>query len=197
MYAHILLASGQAAAPDGAKLSADDGYVGHAHAAQPDGPGSALIAFYDTEDHALMGSAPTPDGSGSGASFDEVYEVSWTSPGRASEEQPSTIQLVFFDGPRDPAQLAVDSKASKAIKPAMDDVDGLVTHYALNRRDGGWVAMTLANSMDALHRAVETATSVSVEPADADAPSTRPDRVLDYSLTACSLPLVATSTRTV
>ncbi|MET0740219.1 MAG: hypothetical protein ABWZ26_01535 [Candidatus Nanopelagicales bacterium] len=194
MYARILLASDPAAAPDQAALSAEPGYAGHAYAMQPDGPGCALITFFDTEDQASSRNAAPSAGSGSAAGFDEVYEVSWMEPGSAQNESPATIQLVFFDGPRDPAQLAADSRLSEAIKPAMTDVVGLVAHYALNRRDGGWVAMTLATSFDALLRAAETATSVSVEPATTH--PTRPDRVLDYALSLSHLPLPATSSRT-
>jgi hypothetical protein len=186
MYAQIRLTSDPAAEPDPATLSVEPGYLGHLYAKQPDGPGCALITFFDTEDHAR-----SRDGSGTAASFDELYEVTWTETWSARHESPATIQLVFFDGPRDPAQLAGDSSVSAAIQPAMAEVAGLVAHYALNRGDGGWVAMTLATSFDALRRAEETAVSVSV--ASAGTNPVRPDRVLNYSLSTSNLPSMTTS----
>ncbi|MGW6932722.1 hypothetical protein ACWGE0_21885 [Lentzea sp. NPDC054927] len=90
-------------------------------------------------------------------------------------------QLIYFDRPRDPEQLAAaDFATEQRIKPAVASVPGNIRTYVLRRPDGAEVVVTLAETEQALADNQKAIMSTTLLPGEDPALLQGPDRVETY-----------------
>lgn len=87
-------------------------------------------------------------------------------------------QLVYFDRPRSPEQLAAEDFANhERIKPAAMAVPGNIRTYVLRRDDGSEIVVSLAETEQALIDTQKAIMSTTLLPGEDPALLTNPDRV--------------------
>lgn len=92
-------------------------------------------------------------------------------------------QLVHFDRPRSPEQLAAEDFANEhRIKPAVAQVPGNIRTYVLRRDDGSEVVVTLAETEQALIDGQKAIMSTTLLPGEDPALLQNPDRVEIYAV---------------
>lgn len=97
----------------------------------PSGQPAATFAVWQSERDAQAG-AP-------GAT---AWTVVDRAQGRSASEQPTAVQVTWFDGPRSPEQTAADQRAGRErIWPAVRDVEGLVDVFILVHPRAGMAAI--------------------------------------------------------
>ena len=90
-------------------------------------------------------------------------------------------QLIYFDGPRSPEQLAAeDFAATERIKPAVSAVPGTIRTYVLRRPDGAEIIVTLAETEQALLAGQDAIMGTSLLPGENPDLLPGPDRVEIY-----------------
>lgn len=90
-------------------------------------------------------------------------------------------QLVFFDRPRGPEQLAAEDFANEnRIRPAVAQVSGNIRTYVLRRDDGSEVVVCLAETEQALIDSQKVIMSTTLLPGEDPALLQDPDRVEIY-----------------
>lgn len=92
-------------------------------------------------------------------------------------------QLTYFDGPRNPEQLAAaDFAAEQRIRPAAESVPGNIRTYVLRRPDGAEVVVSLAESEQALIDTQKAIMSTTLLPGEDPALLRGADRVEIYAV---------------
>lgn len=90
-------------------------------------------------------------------------------------------QLIYFDGPRTPEQLAAaDFAVQERIKPAAGSVQGNITTYVLRRPDGTEVVVSIAESEQVLIDVQKAVMSTELLPGEDMALLPSPDRIEMY-----------------
>lgn len=90
-------------------------------------------------------------------------------------------QLIYFDGPRGPEQLAAaDFAARERITPAAMSVPGNIRTYVLRREDGSEVVLTIAESEQVLADTEKAIMSTRLLPGEDAALLPGADRVETY-----------------
>ena len=132
----------------------------------------------DAADRPVLELCLWPDEASARATGDEVWDVFAHLLGRSVGEQPTTAQLVRFDGPRDAAAVAASRRAGRErIWPAVRDLDGLVETLVLERPEGAELVLSFATSPEHFARAGERIMSTALLPGEDPALLTGPDRV--------------------
>lgn len=96
-------------------------------------------------------------------------------------------RLTYFDGPRSPEMVKASDRAGhERILPALTAQPEVraahVATYILRQPDGSEVVVAIAETEEALNRAVETIMSTELLPGEDPALLTDPDRVETYAV---------------
>jgi hypothetical protein len=144
------------------------------------------------EDDAATGSAAataveTPGGTR--VDLGRRYPVTARGSGRAATGPARYLQMTWFDGPRAPEWTATfDIAGTRRIWPAIREVPGVVASVVGVAQDGATVALTLAESVEALEEAVRRINATTPLPGEDAAQLTGPDRVEILRLLHAALP---------
>ena len=151
------------------------------------GPGT-VVALWDDERDAAPPAGPAGTVTlGSG----RPYEVDVRKAG-AGTGPPRYLQLLTFDGPRDAEwSAAFDRAGEHRIWPAVRDVPGIVEFLGGRSADGGRIAATAAESVEALEDAAKVVLSTELLPGEDPADLTGPDHFAILRLRHADLPVGA------
>lgn len=152
------------------------------------GPGT-VVALWDDERDA----AGAPAGPAGTVTIHpgREYEVDVRKAG-AGAGPAHYLQLLSFDGPRDAEWSAAFERAGEhRIWPAVRDVPGIVEFLGARRPDGGRVAVTAAESVEALEEAAKVVLSTELLPGEDPADLTGPDSLAVLRLLHADLPVGA------
>jgi hypothetical protein len=129
-----------------------------------------------------------------GAPADEIYEVRVAEDGPDAGQAPAFAQLLYFDGPRAPEEVAAGEFAGlHRISPATRGISGLVRVYVLRGGDLGTVVVQLATSVAALEAVAEAVMATELLPGEDPALLPGPDRMELHRVTGYRLPAAAAS----
>lgn len=152
------------------------------------GPGTAIALWEDETDAAAAAGGPA--GSvriGPGRPYEVTVRKAGVGTGPARY-----LQLLTFDGPRSADwSAAFDRAGEHRVWPAVRDVPGIVEFLGGLAADGGRLAVTAAESADALEAAATAVLSSELLPGEDPANLTGPDSVAVLRLLHADLPVGA------
>ena len=170
------------------------GLLGSADFSQLAGSAEVRLTLWDT---AAGATAFLAERAGMAALPGEIYEVTENRAGPAAAQTPAYAQLIYFDGPRAPEQVAAGDLAGRQrIWPAIRGLDGLVGTCLLRGADLGSVVITLATSVQALDVIARTVMSTELLPGEDPALLPGPDRIEIHHVTGYHLPAAALAAST-
>lgn len=210
MYVHMdrvsLAPAAGAGDPDrggpAADLSGLPGLLGFLTLQQVAGPVAVRLTWWDTEDGAagLPGFPSGPHHSPAGLPgflAGQNFEVAQTEVGPDAAQAPACAQLVYFDGPRTPEEVAAgDLAGRRRIWPAVSEISGLIGSCVLRGRDLGSLIVILATSMAALDDITQAIMATELLPGEDPALLPGPDRVEVHRVTGHRLTAAALAAAT-
>lgn len=150
------------------------------------GPG-AVIAFWTDDDAPTAGGTAGPVTVGPGIPYEIDAHWAGTSTGPARY-----LQLTTFAGRADAWCAAFDRSGPERIRPAVQDIPGLVGTIAGSASGGGRVAITLADSVESLEACAVAILSSELLPWEDPAHLTGPDALAILRLVHADVPAPAT-----
>jgi hypothetical protein len=162
MYAHIEpLTSGPGP-------RRDQPAVGWVTIREVDGPAATRITLFD----------------GTPGSATDTYQVMAIETGTAGGQHPTHARVAYFDGRQGPEQAAAEDFAGKQrLLPAVRDLSGLVSVWALRGPQFASVVCTLATSLAELDAVTRAVLATALLPGEDAALLPGPDRVQTHQVT--------------
>ncbi len=149
--------------------------------ARPIGLGPGVVVAFGTTDTAGFTAGPVTAGPGT------AYEIAELRPGRATGPA-RYVQLTMFTGRGQEWMAAYDRAGEERIWPAVRDLPGLVGVLVGSTSDGGRIAVTLTESVEALEAGAAAILSTELLPWEKPEHMTGPDSIAVLRLLHADVP---------